>query len=1031
MRDSIEKYIQDINEKFRYEETSELGYRTGFELLLQKIFESIKVKRIDHDARTKDGNKPDFAVLSGDIPLVYIETKDIGVSLDKVEKSEQMSRYYGYANLVLTDYLEFRFYRNGLSYGEPVKIANYDIKNRSVDPISENYELLAKTLLEFTQSYKEPIKSGKHLSKIMAGKARRIRDNIRQFLSAELENKTELVKLYESIKKFLVHDLTVDSFSDMYSQTLVYGLFIARFNDTSLSNFTRSEASDLIPNSNPFLHRFFDHIARTDFDNRLKFIVDELCEVFSHANISDLLKQYSNEDLWGKAHKKPDPVIYFYEDFLREYDPELKKEMGAFYTPEPVVQFIVKAVDSVLKDDFKLNGGLGDISKTSKNLHRVQILDLATGTGTFISAVIRSIYKPFNNPRQKPAWPKYVQTELLPRLFGFEIMMAPYTIAHLKLSMAFKETGFKYFNSKRLGIYLTNSLEKSIDQDGLFASVGLSDSIAEESIEASKIKNERPIMVVIGNPPYNGISSNKTEYASKLVEKYKTEPGGIQKLQERKHWLNDDYVKFIALAEDMVSKNSEGIVAFITNNGYLNNPTFRGMRWHLLKTFNKIFILNLHGSTKKGETTPSGQKDENVFDIQQGVAIIVAIKNKIGNNNLPKINYVDVWGKRSEKFDFLNKFSLEDIKWNLVDPKVPNLFFTSTSQETSDLDDRNSFKLNDLFIIKGVGVVTARDGLTIDFDRERLWKRVNKFQELSSEQARSEFNLGKDAQSWKVSSAQKDIQSNLNNELLKQISYRPFDIRFCYYTGKSSGFIARPSEKVMRNFLSDENIGLVLVKQFKTGDSYQHVFVSKNITESTLISNRTSEIGYTFPLYIFSQTEGIKLSNFKDDIVNQIKEVAGNITNENIFDYIYATLHSSYYTSKYKEFLKIDFPRIPYPKSKDLFYKMASLGKELRDVHLFESPKLNSLITSYGSEGNDIVEKIIYKNGNVYINETQYFGGVPEVAWNFYVGSYQPAQKWLKDRKGRELSYEDIEHYQKMVVALVETDKIMKEIDNV
>lgn len=1031
MKESIEKYIQDISEKFKHAETSELGYRSDFESLLQKIFESIKYKRFNHDAKAKEGNKPDFAVLSGDVPLVYIETKDIGVSLDKVEKSEQMSRYYGYANLVLTDYLEFRFYRNGLPYGEPIKIANYNLKNRSVDPVSENYELLSKTLLEFTQSYKEPIKSGKHLSKIMAGKAQRIRDNIRQFLSAELENKTELVKLYESIKKFLVHDLTVETFADMYAQTLVYGLFIARFNDKTLDSFTRSEARDLIPNSNPFLHRFFDHIAGTDFDMRLKFIVDELCEVFSHSDIEALLKEFSNEDLWGKTHKKPDPVIYFYEDFLREYDPELKKQMGAFYTPEPVVQFIVRAVDSVLKDDFKLSGGLGDISKTSKNLHKVQILDLATGTGTFISAVIRSIYKPFNNPRQKPTWPKYVQTELLPRLFGFEIMMAPYTIAHLKLSMAFKETGFKYFNSKRLGIYLTNSLEKSIDQDGLFASVGLSDSIAEESIEASKIKNEKPIMVVIGNPPYNGISSNKTEYANKLVEKYKTEPGGLQKLQERKHWLNDDYVKFIALAEDMISKNSEGIVAFITNNGYLNNPTFRGMRWHLLKTFDKVFILNLHGSTKKGETTPNGQKDENVFDIQQGVAIIVAIKNKVTSNTLPKISYHDVWGKRSEKFDFLNKFSLQDINWNLVNPKAPNLFFTSTSQEISDLDDSNSFKLNDLFIVKGVGVVTARDGLVIDFNRENLWRRVIKFQELPSEHARSEFNLGDDAQSWKVSSAQKDIQSNLNSELLKPISYRPFDIRFCYYTGKSSGFMARPSEKVMRNFFSNENIGLVLVKQFKTGDSYQHVFVSKNITESTLISNRTSEIGYTFPLYVISQIDGLKLTNFKEDIANKIKEIVDNATNENIFDYIYAILYSSGYTSKYKEFLKIDFPRIPYPKNKGSFYKIANLGKELRDIHLFESLKLNSLITSYEVEGSDIIEKIIYKDGNVYINETQYFGNIPEVVWNFYIGSYQPAQKWLKDRKGRELSYEDIEHYQKMIAALLETNKIMKEIDKV
>ncbi|MBL7036545.1 N-6 DNA methylase [Candidatus Microgenomates bacterium] len=393
MRESIEKYIQDISKKFRHEETSEMGYRSEFELLLQKIFESIKIRRIDHDAKSKEGNKPDFAVLSGDIPLVYIETKNIGISLDKIEKSEQMSRYFGYSNLVLTDYLEFRFYRNGLPYGEPVKIADYDIKNRSINPISENYELLAKTLLEFTQSYKEPIKSGKHLSKIMGGKAQRMRDNIRQFYSLEKDSNTDLIRLYETIKKLLVHNLTIESFSDMYSQTLVYGLFVARYHDKTLGNFSRHEARELIPNSNPLLRHFFDHIVGADFDKRLKYIVDELCSIFSHTNIKQLMKEYFKEDLWGETHKGPDPVIHFYEDFLEEYDPILKKKMGAYYTPLSVVNFMIKSVDSILKEDFNLSAGLADTSKTKEGLHKVQVLDPATGTGTFISAIIGKIYK--------------------------------------------------------------------------------------------------------------------------------------------------------------------------------------------------------------------------------------------------------------------------------------------------------------------------------------------------------------------------------------------------------------------------------------------------------------------------------------------------------------------------------------------------------------------------------------------------------------------------------------------------------------
>lgn len=550
MKDLFEKYIQSISAKFSHHETSEMGYRADFEILLKGIFETIKVKRIDHDAKATQGNKPDFVVLNHDIPILYIEAKDIGASLDKVEKSEQMARYYGYANLVLTDYLEFRFYRNGLRYEDPIKIASYDTKNRTITPISENYEHVVKSLLDFTQSHKEPIKSGKHLSKIMGGKAQRIRDNVRQFLAVESDKNTEIIRVYETIKQLLVHDLTPDAFADMYAQTLVYGLFVARYHDETPENFSRGEARDLIPASNPLLRHFFDHIIGPDFDKRLEYIVNELCEVFSHSDIPELMKEYFKIDLWGKTHKDPDPIIHFYEDFLKEYDDDLRKKMGAYYTPLPIVQFIVRSVDDLLKKEFGLVAGLADTSKTLSDIHRVQILDPAVGTGTFIGDVIEKIHMQILKDGQKGRWPAYVHHDLLPRLYGFELMMAPYTIAHLKLSLVLKGTGFKYFNETRAGkarlnIYLTNSLEGAI-QGEIFTSFGLAQSIAEESKEASRIKNEKPIMVVIGNPPYSGVSSNETDYANSLVDRYKVEPGGIQKLQERKHWLNDDYVKFIA-----------------------------------------------------------------------------------------------------------------------------------------------------------------------------------------------------------------------------------------------------------------------------------------------------------------------------------------------------------------------------------------------------------------------------------------------------------------------------------------------------
>jgi len=636
-----------------------MGYRTDFEILLNGIFESINVKRINHDAKAAQGNKPDFVVLKGDVPILYIEAKDIGVSLDKVEKSEQMARYFGYANLILTDYTEFRFYRNGLPYGEPIKIAVYDLKERIVAALPKNYDLLSKTLLDFAKSHKEPIKSGAHLAKIMGGKAQRIRDNVSQFLSTSSGQNKELLHVYEAIRKMLVHDLTLETFADMYAQTLVYGLFVARYYDDSPDTFSRQEARDLVPASNPFLQHFFDHIAGPTFDKRLSYIVDELCEVFQHANTKNLVEEYMAD---------ADPIIHFYEDFLKEYDPELRKKMGAYYTPLPIVNFIVRSADRILQKDFGLAQGLADTTKLPNGKHKVQILDPAVGTGTFISATIRIIYERLKKQKQDGRWPAYVHNDLLPRLHGFELMMAPYTIAHLKLSLAFKQTGFWKFH-RRLGIYLTNSLEQGVAQQDLL-SFGLAESIAEEAKEASVIKNQTPIMVVIGNPPYSGESSNAF-YAGHDV--YKVEPRGGKLKERNSKWLNDDYVKFIRFAEDMIEKTGEGVVAMITAHGYLDNPTFRGMRWHLMQVFDEIRVLDLHGSANKKEKAPDGSEDKNFFDIKTGVSIFVGIKRRDLGQKGATIFRADCYGTRQSKFEFLNSNSFDTVPWQKLIPSAPIL----------------------------------------------------------------------------------------------------------------------------------------------------------------------------------------------------------------------------------------------------------------------------------------------------------------------------------------------------------------------
>ena len=1002
MQNFFNHYIQSISSKFSHLETSEMGYRADFEILLKGIFESIKVRRVDHDAKARQGNRPDFIVLNKDVPLLYIEAKDIGVSLDKVEKSEQMARYFGYTNLVLTDYLEFRFYRNGLSYEQPIKIASYDLKNRILTPLSQNYEQAAKTLLDFTQSQKEPIKSGKHLSQIMGGKAQRIRDNLRHFLLSDSAQNIELVRVYEAIKKMLVYDLTIDTFSDMYAQTLVYGLFVARYYDDSPDTFSRQESRDLVPASNPFLQHFFDHIAGPNFDKRLSFIVDELCLVFQHADTKKLIEEYMGD---------ADPVIHFYEDFLKEYDPALRKKMGAYYTPLPVVKFIIRSVDYILQKEFNLPNGLADTSKLSNNKHRVQILDPAVGTGTFISATIRTIYERLKEQGQTGRWPAYVHNDLLPRLHGFELMMAPYTIAHLKLSLAFKQTGFWKFH-RRLGIYLTNSLEQSeVQQDLLF--FGFAESIAEEAKEADKIKNETPIMVVIGNPPYSISSQNKSTWILQLIKDYKTGLG------ERKINLDDDYIKFIRFAEHFMEKNKSGIVAMITNNSFIDGITHRQMRKHLLETFDEIYILDLHGNSKKKEKTPDGGKDENVFDIMQGVSIFIFVRRAEDKKELGKVYHAELYGNREDKFKALNESDMQTVKWNKLDYSEPYYFFVPKDFGANE-EYEKGFKVDESFGVSSSGIESAKDDFIVKFSDKEALDLKNFIEVHSDKEIADKYNL-KIEKSTQVKNDSINI-IGCDTKLL----YRPFDIRYTLYSPNSQGVWWRPKTEVMRHLIKD-NLALLTCRQ-QTSFDFQHVFIANTITERCVVSLQTGEVSYVFPLYVYE--EGSKKSNLKKEVIDDIENVVGKVSPEDVFDYIYAVLHSPNYREKYKEFLKIEFPRVPYPKDTKTFKKLVVFGAELRSLHLLESPKVNQFLTTYPITGSDAVEKLAYKNGNVFINAEQYFGNVPEVAWNFYIGGYQPAQKWLKDRKGRDLTNTGIEHYQKIIVTLAETNRIMKEIDS-
>lgn len=1041
-----EQYLAVLKGKLKTGLARESTYRSAFETLIKSVVPFL-TQILNEPARSEHG-APDFVLLKKDLTMGYAEAKDIDVDLGKVEKGEQMGRYYGYSNLILTNYIEFRFFRNGERWCEPIKIADYS--GGVIAPRPRSFDEIENTLRDFLSTKPEAVRSGKLLAEIMGGKARRIRDNVQHYLSAKTERDRELEKVYEIIHQLLVHDITPEAFADMYAQTLVYGLFVARYNDESPETFSRKEARDLIPPSNPFLRHFFDHIIGPDFDTRLGYIVDELCEVFAFADVHRLMSQYfKTTDLWGKTHEGPDPVIHFYEDFLREYNPDLRKKIGAYYTPLPVVRFIIRAVDYLLEKEFCLADGLADTAKTALNVHRVQILDPAVGTGTFLNETIHAIHTRFRS--QQGRWPSYVHHDLLPRLHGFELFMAPYTIAHLKLSMTLKETGFFYFNKTkegdtRLGIYLTNSLEKSAAPEHSLYAFGLAQSIAEEGKEAAKIKNEKPIMVIIGNPPYSGESSNAS-YTDNDV--YKIEPAG-GKLQERNSkWLNDDYVKFIRLAEHFIEKNGSGIVAMITAHGYLDNPTFRGMRWHLMQTFDEIYVLDLHGNANKKETAPDGSADENVFAIKQGVAIFIGVKQESRQEKrIATIRRADVLGTQTRKFEFLNTHNIENASWSILQPEGPNYVWVKRDEKIG-AEYKKGFSVAELFPVSSVGVVTSRDDFVIDVDKGALARRIQDFLASDSPQsALLRFGL-RDTLKWKATNALKHSFDETN---IVPINYRPFDNRFVYY---HDDFIERTRRGVMTHFLQQDNIGLSLHKREELKVGWAHIFAVKAITEHGFTSGKTTN--YQFPLYLYDEQDGLyqigdtgnistsRIPNLDENIARNIASAIGavyypvaeyptkkgdvRLAPEDIFDYIYAVLHSPSYREKYKEFLKIDFPRVPFPKNKEQFQVFVSLGRELRGLHLLEFPKVKQFITTYPKNGSNVVEKIIYKNGNVFINAEQYFGNVPEIAWNFWIGGYQPAQKWLKDRKGRTLTNTDIEHYQKVIVVLVETERIMREID--
>jgi len=1001
---TIQEYIDRLNAKFKTGISREQAYRGDLQSLLESIAADVLV--INEPAGV-DCGKPDYIITKQNIPVGYIEAKDIGTDLDSKAHKEQFDRYrQALHNLIITDYLSFQLFRDGESVSS-ASISIGQIQGKKIIGTPENYFNFIDLIRDFCTHTGQTIRSASKLSKMMAGKARLLTNVIEKALltgaSGDQTDESDNITLqdqYKAFREILIHDMNTKTFADIYAQTIAYGMFAARLNDPGAKDFSRKQAAEFIPKSNPFLRKLFHYIAGIDLDDRIKWIVDALADIFRATDVIELLKDF------GKATQQNDPVIHFYETFLSEYDPALRKSRGVWYTPEPVVNFIVRAADEILKTDFGLKQGIADRSKTKirvdvqgkkveQEVHKVQILDPAAGTGSFLAEVVKHIYRQYEG--QQGIWNNYVEEHLIPRLNGFEILMASYAMAHLKLDLLLRETGCNMKKNQRLRIYLTNSLEEHHPDTGTLFAQWLS----TEANEANYIKRDTPVMVVLGNPPYSVSSSNKSKWIQNLIADYKKD------LNERNiQPLSDDYIKFIRFGQHFIDKNERGVLAYISNNSFIDGIIHRQMRKHLSESFDKIFILDLHGNTKKKEVCPDGSTDQNVFDIMQGVSINIFVKKTVNNKKKAQVFHFNLYGKREDKYDFLNRNSVKSINWNELDIKEPYYFFVPKNFEV-EKEYNISFCIDKLFQINTSGIKTHDDNNLVSFTR-----------------------------------------FTNSNQLYY---YRPFDIRNIEYNLEK---VQRHRYSVMK-FMLKENLSLMTCRQQSAFD-FQHVLVSKLLVDMCSVSLQTKETAYAFPLYLYPETstqqaidgKQERKPNLNMEIVNQIagklglrftpeKDVSASSASEGTFapidilDYIYAVLHSPTYRKKYKEFLKIDFPRVPYPKDAKTFWQLVTFGGELRQIHLLESPAVEKRITTYPQAGENIVVKPRFENGRVWINDEQYFDNVPEIAWKFYIGGYQPAQKWLRDRKGRKLIFDDIEHYQKIIAALSETDAIMKKIDGI
>ncbi|PAF42537.1 type ISP restriction/modification enzyme, partial [Helicobacter sp. 11S03491-1] len=893
MIESIKEYLEDIRDISP--QSGEYEKRRALENLLRAFAPNgVEVKHEpNRDKSEEKAGAPDFWILQNSLSLGYVENKRVGADLDRVATGKQIAKYFILSkNILLTDYLRFCLIRPdergnasivreaGLCDLKQLALIGKNLEKSLIVPTLEENAKNVQELFKLFFSYPlKPIVRAIEFANHLTVRTRIVRDKLK-----EKEKNNNISNIYNAFKESLYKELEFEEFCDSFAQTLTFSLFLAKLNNKDSQNMDLYNVKKFIPYSFPLIRSMSGFLDNLDDLADIRWALGEIIGIVNHIDIVSIIKELnkiSQKDIFGNFLHK-DPYLHFYETFLKQYDPDLRKLKGVYYTPAAVVDFIINAIDDVLKNDFNKLDGLSDALKKDS---AITLLDFATGTGTFLLEAFRKAL----NDIDKNSTDLNNISRLIDRFMGFEFLVAPYTVAHLKLSQTLKEEfGYEVGKNKiidkeekedyeRLKIFLTNTLV-NFDKAELEKLQYKEYELAKESSLAQSNKNE-DILIITGNPPYNGSSKNTYEGISVYYDFGKDKNGKPIKEKNSKP-LQDDYVKFIRFAESKIENQENGIIGIITNHSFLDNPTFRAMRKHLLSSFNKMYLLDLHGNTKKKEKSPDGSKDQNVFDIQQGVSISIFVKtHKKETDGLKcEVYHYDLFGDRKSKYDFLLTNHLRSIHWQSLVPQDPFYLFIPQNNQLRE-EYNKGWSVKDIFRLSSVGIVTSKDSVFIGLNSRTLEAQV------------------------------RGSYKEFDSDLVKDIAYRPFDIRKIYYDFSKIG---RPRKEVMEHFLQDKN------KAFSNlNNNKKHLFEDDVCFESDPFDGKE------------------RIENFTSDFRAFIDEKYGeNFTPEVILGYIYAILFHKDYREKYLDFLKMDFPKIPFSDSKEKFLKLSNFGQKLIALHL-------------------------------------------------------------------------------------------------